>query len=755
MGLFVYEWKKLYRQKALSVILVLCAALNVMFINFAEQNSHSFQPEAYRAQWQELSKMKETEAYEYLKNKGDNLKKLCVKPEREWNVQDIEVFCPYTGDIWKERELTEKVTQEFSAVLGYQSYVKQINEDAENMLQVSIFQKDGKFSNRNIEKTVKDFQGMERLMPHADISRGIVMATGFLPTDLIGVIMIFAICIFLMLNEKQTGQLALIIPASRGGWHTAGAKMAVLFVSSAEVFLLLYALNFVSAEITYGFGDLHRLVQSIPEYQSSILVLSLGEYMLLFCMIKTFIYFFTGLLTFLICLRMQKWSRVLAAIFAVLGISLAAYVLIPENSALSVLKYVNLFYFLQTDKLVLTYKNVNFFGYPIGILPVFLIVVGCAVWILVCLSMTGMKGKYVLWYGKSRSGSKKYWTGAKGTLCFFEFLKVQRKSGVVFVLFIFILIQGYRIQNYSYFEKPDDLYFRTYMNYLSGPVDEKTAVYVEEENNRYKKLTAQSVTEENSKELYDALLPCHAWQMTVQEYERILEENQRGKELYMVYPAGFLQLMGQNFQGDMISAFLLALLLSICLAGIFSGDFEGRMDFLISTTAGGHKDTLSAKRKISVGLAVLIFVFVYAADFMMYAQKIGMKEFSAPLQSISEFSGCEIKIKVWQYLLLMYIVRFFGMTVLLHGIWFLSHILHDMMRSMLISIVFFAIPGLLGVLGMDTVTPVTLLPLINGNTFLNLFLEGGNSLYLGALTGAGVFIIVFTNLYLSRKFKDS
>ena len=194
----------------------------------------------------------------------------------------------------------------------------------------------------------------------------------------------------------------------------------------------------------------------------------------------------------------------------------------------------------------------------------------------------------------------------------------------------------------------------------------------------------------------------------------------------MVYPAGFLQLMGQNINGDMVSAFLLALILSICLSGVFSGDFEGRMDLLISTTAGGRQNTLKAKRKVSVLISAVVFILVYAADFIMYAQKIGMKEFSAPLQSISDFSECSVEMKIWQYLFLLYVVKYFGMVVMVHGIWFFSQILRDMMRTMLISMVFFAIPALLGMMGIDVAAKVTLLPLINGNTFLNLLLEGGN-----------------------------
>ncbi|MCI9082663.1 MAG: hypothetical protein HFI70_10255 [Lachnospiraceae bacterium] len=54
MKLFVYEWKKLYRQTSLIMILFLCAALNVIFINFAEHSRNSFSAKEYSAQWQIL-----------------------------------------------------------------------------------------------------------------------------------------------------------------------------------------------------------------------------------------------------------------------------------------------------------------------------------------------------------------------------------------------------------------------------------------------------------------------------------------------------------------------------------------------------------------------------------------------------------------------------------------------------------------------------------------------------------------------------
>lgn len=753
MKILHYEWKKLSRQRSLWLLLSICTILNLVFLNISEQNNAYYSPGEYRAMWEGLFGMDAQEAYEQLTAKNNKLQKMSSEPDME-NTQRNEGIFLYTGDVWTERQLVEKITSELSYSLGYQEYLTQIKKDAENMLQVSIFQTEGDFSNRNIQKTVNDFASMEGLVPGAGIVRGVTMATGFFPTDFIGIVMLFAICIFLILQEKQTGQIALLLPTSRGRQHLAGAKLLILAAFTFLTVLLLYLGNFTSAYVTYGFGDLQRLVQSVPEYQSSILALPIWEYFLLFFACKYMIYYLFGLIIFAICLCMPKWLHITATVFAILGVSLAAYHIIPENSIAAPLKYINLFYFLRTDTLMMHYKNVNLFGYPVGILSLFPVALCVAVSAMLALILVTSRGSHILWNGKGLIAGRKHLVFIKHSLYIFEFMKIHKKNAVLFVLLAFIGIQSYRIQEFSYFEKPDDLYFRSYMNYLSGPIDENTIRYVNEECARYETLQSQAVTDENQQELYDAMLPFNAWEKTLGEYERISAANEDGKELSMVYPDGFLQLMGGNPGGDMASAFLLGLALSVCLSGIFSGDFEGRMDLLIDTTAGGRRDTLNAKRRLSLLLAASIFIIINALDFLMYYMEIGMQGFSVPLQSINIFSECRFHITIWQYLLLLYMSKFLGMIVIVHVIWLLSYLAKDAMRAMLLSTAFFSIPGLAGILGFDGIAKVVILPFVSGNSLLNAVFADGNFIYPFILAVVGAGIVISVNWYLRKKYQE-
>ena len=331
---------------------------------------------------------------------------------------------------------------------------------------------------------------------------------------------------------------------------------------------------------------------------------------------------------------------------------------------------------------------------------------------------------------------------------YFELLKARKKCGLVVLFILLVILQLTRIHHYSFFNEPDEVYYRSYMNYLSELTDPEVDAYVEEENERYDSLLSQEVTDENIHELNQKLLPYKGWTETLKEYERTRQDS----DLILVYPAGYLQLMGADQNTDMVSVMVLTLFLGLCLPGIFAGDYEGGMSSLLSVTVCGRRDTLKAKKKISMSIAVLAFSYVCISDFLMFYIKIGMNKASASLQSIDMFAEYTGNFRIWQYLVILYIIKFLGMITAVHGVWIISELLRDTMRSVLLSIVLFVLPALLGTLGIDAVGKLTLLPLLVGNTFLNQCLVDGNPVSILSYLICAVVGMITVNLYLNRRY---
>lgn len=760
MRLFVYEFRKIFRQKSLLGIFAVSILLNLVFLNVSERDKNWYTPGMYMDLQEDLALLSDQEAYEKLLKSEQVLENKLYWQEEESDAADREL-CPYTGDEWTELELIKDELDEREKVLDYADYLQGIREDADNMLEVSIFQQSSGFSGKNVRKTAEDFVKMETVTPHFDVSRGVTMAVGFLPTDFLAVFLLFAVCVFLILNEKQQGSFALICNTAKGRRETLLAKLSVLAVSVCVIFGVMYAGNFVSAGCLYGFGDPGRALQSVGDYQSSILPITVGQYFLLFAGMKMLQYLLIGMILFLICMWFRQFVGIFLAVLGILGGSIALYYFVPENGTGFTLKYLNLFYFLRTDCLLTRYKNINLFGQPVGILAAAVIVSVILIVVLIPLNIHAINGSHILWNGKGSGlpGRKQRVKLPGGcTLSGFEYLKIMRKTGGVLVLLAFVVIQCLRVRDYSFFQDADEVYYRTYMEYLAGPVTEQTHAYMKEENARYESLLSRDtsqLTEEEQNQLRQDLLPYAAWMKVNEEYERILTLNETGdRELFLVYDGGYRELLGDNTVMDMTAVCLLGILLGLCFAPTFSGDSSVGMDLLIKTTARGRRDTLRAKQGMTFVWAAVFFFLVYGADFLKVFLKAGLTAPDSPVQSLRILGNVGIHMTVWQYLLCMYLIRFFGMIVMLHVIWILSRWCQDTFRAMLIHGILFVMPAALGMIGITMIENMTLLPLLTGNVLLNALLAEGNISYFVIYFAIGIVLTAGIELILRYRIED-
>jgi len=728
MSLFRFDFLKVFFQKSVPIIFFICIAVNLFLINYQEAESgFYYNSSAYRAVFDDLSSKSNLEAYDILKAKKEKLD----ESNNPFNLSDdaASYALEYTMDIWQEKQLIDDCFAEIKQVVSYAEYIDEIKENADNMFSVSIFKNAGEFSSRNIVKTAEDFAPLRDIPLEFGVSKGVKMATGFVGTDFIALIMLLIVVFHLVLSEREQGLFALICPTKNGKARTAVSKIKVLLVSSVIILLSLYLMNFLSALVTYGFGDLSRPIQSVFGYYNCVLTISVWQYFALFGLAKLAVIILVGLLMFCMCL---VWKNSMGIYVSVIGVFLGSALLhfsIPMNSPVSALKYINIVYFLRTDQILTQYLNINVFNLPINIVAIFSIVLCIVAALLLFLIIYMMNGYHIFLIKKARmSGllskmAEKRKPRPKGLL-YYEFLKGLWHNKSIAVAAIFILIQLYAYANYSLYIQPKDIYYKSYMNYLGGAITFEKEEYIQRETMRINDLfLSGTVHEYNLVELQDG------WDEVLSRYDRIVashdQAHDQAGDLWFVYDRGYQQLTGGNEGMDLAAVLKMITILTVCLSSIFAREYSTGMNEILATTQNGRGKTLRAKLILSVLFSTLIFIISYGFDFLSVYHKVGMDRFSAPLQSLDDFTFFSLPLTIVQYMMLLYAIRLLGMCLLVLIISAISVVSRNTLKSMIAVTGILSLPVVLSLLGISVVNQASLVPVLSGNMFLRyLTLDG-------------------------------
>ena len=218
---------------------------------------------------------------------------------------------------------------------------------------------------------------------------------------------------------------------------------------------------------------------------------------------------------------------------------------------------------------------------------------------------------------------------------FYEMLRIGRKSRILVVFTAVAVLQILRMQMYSYENEPDKVYFRTYMQYISGLSYTDQQKYVENENQRYDRILNENVTEENRVQHGNNLLPYNAWQKVIGEYERISMLRESGADVQLTYSDGYEQLMGADSKLYVASYVVLVILLILAFSGIYAIDYEENMNDLISVTYYGRRKIMYERTKYSVVTGIICFVMTYLPEFIMVQTKIGLSGYQTAAGSLS------------------------------------------------------------------------------------------------------------------------
>jgi len=699
MRVITTELKKLFGNKIFLLIIAAVMILNA-YLMFRTANSGESSPADYKAVFSELSDLSDTEKIDWIDKQLNN----------------------FSEDQLYNRNVLSELYEECSNIVGYREYLENIKSQAESMKSVSIFAKPNTFNYRSITKTPSAYENVQDVQPAFDISNGIILATDNSFTDILCIFIVIFIVLSVIISDREQGMSGLLFALKRGRSYLLFMKIAAAAVTILGVILLIYTENLIISEQLYGLGNLFRPVQSINGFIGCNLKISVAGYLILYILFKFISIFAIGAVLSLIAVNTKNtvtFYGISAILFIIESI---LYIKIHPLSIYSIFRYINLISFTKTNNIFCNFKNINFWNYPVALIPISIIAVLSIAAICVGLSAILYSKKRNLEFHKiglkinikknNKIHSKLYYT-------FYKSLIMQRGFIVVIA---FIAISG--IMNQNFVKKYDvtDVYYEYYADMLKGKITQDKLDFIDSESLRFNDIQLkidnlyQTGYSLEKNELYKALAPSHGFNLIKNRIDEIKDID--GVQIF--YDTGYRRMFGiTDDDDDMKYAFVAVLLCIFLISPLAANDKRYRMSSIINSTSSGRNRYII--RNITVAsayglFAALLWIIPYIITIFQYYGSDGLK---ATIRSIAFFKYFIIDMTVLQYLIFISLLRIiFSVFLSLIMLW-VSMKCKSAASAILINFAVFALPVLIYLLGAEFIINIGFNPLLNVNVILN------------------------------------
>ena len=508
-----YEWKKLLTRGML-LLFALCVAVNG-YLFYTSQSllfSHIFQGD-YASYLEALEQLQEN--------------------------PDMVMRQPAEGEFLSSAETILQDQQK--AIQIYPEYILEMPDRARAAALLSGGRADA-YSMRNIEKTTRDFEGLETLPIRPDREMALLALYQSSMSDILVIVFLLFVCVRLFSREYENRLYPLLL-ATPGRFRVAVHKLTVLAGSAVLITAAIYGTNLCIGGFLMGYGDLSRPIQSLGDFRSCCLRISCLDYIWIGYLIKLFTVLVFGLLILALFVLLKKAVTVFLVCAAFLGASYGLYAAIPVTSSLNFLRFVNFFYFIDSYSVLSRYLNISVVGFPVSmttVLPIVLAVllVACVVLVLLRFSTGSVcRGVRILpivaraldWVNRMVDRVNHHE---------FLFLHELRKAmisgrGLVLLLALGLLLWNNWNTAFRFVSSYDMAYSR-YMEQMGGEVTDQT---LEKIANEWERLNNVEYPEQYENQM-QALS-----QIEMQANLALSREEQTGIPAYLVDESGYLKLM--------------------------------------------------------------------------------------------------------------------------------------------------------------------------------------------------------------------
>ena len=607
----------------------------------------------------------------------------------------------YTDSLTMEYRLFAQLVNEYDTVAGYTDFLDSVQTKANQLAGISIFQNDETgYDLKNIEVTAAVYADLGETAIDYYPQKGLYTAVSYAFTDLILLASMLVLALLLVRQERDSGLLSLVRSLPGGRLQTALAKLGAFALSLLAVLALLYGVNLAYCAAAFGLGPLTRTIQSVPALMRCTMQITVGQYLFRFLLAKWAGAFVMGLWVMLAALVARRaaagWAAALAGPLVMFGIRAA----IPATSRLNVIKYANLASLLQTNELLGNYRNLYWFGSPIG-LPLVewtaAVVYGGALGVGFCWVfaraqlLSAAKRGFLLGLRHKTHATSIYKEEAR---------KLLLLNGAALVLAAFAgfgIYQGVTAESYI---GPDEIYYAYYMKHISGPFTQESYDWLEQQGEEFAPLLEGNSAASGVP--YDVF----SLRQKYIVYNQIINQNinyylKEHPGAWLVYESGYRELFGFAGDADVQDTLLAGLACALCFSGLFSMERRGGMETILCTTPLGRKRTVRAKLAVSAGVAVLIAAASCLPHLIQVLRDYGLPVLFAPAMSISEFESLPAFVTLSDVLLFWFVCRIAACLCMGAITLTLGRVFGNLLPALFVSAVGYCLPALLSLSGMD------------------------------------------------------
>lgn len=604
-------------------------------------------------------------------------------------------------------------------IAGYSDYIDSVGENADSMLAMPIFAREGSFTYNNIIKTAEDFEKLKDLELDYGMDKGIVAVTDFEIGDIILTATVFVLCIFIFAREYDNGTLKLVKTCKKGRLPMIIGKLAALATFTALIGMVYTIALYVYGDFLYGFGDTSRYIQSMSSFQNCTVAITVKQFLVYSAISKIAVLIGIGMFFSVIFVLFQS-SAALSYIVSVVSLGMAwiLYDIVPANAVFNHIKYINPFNFMNTYGLYGKYTNINFFSIPINVVNGFptavaLVFIICT--LISCVLFVKMREttRKKLFVGIREKISGIWRSRSKSTVLFAEEgFKIFAQGKVLIMLAVVVCAAVLSVNNYRAptFDV-DELVYRKYLRNMSGELTEDKSEYLEEQRAEFEGMSdmiaeyqaqyeAGEITKATLQERITYIQQTLGMRMVGFERAENDVEYAQKNNTWLTDQIAAEAWFG-NTEDDLSCGLIFALIAIICLSPVFSIDYGRNVQNILRSTKRGRKPLVLSKLIWSAVIIVVLYICVYVPRHIELVSGYGVPEWNAPIQSIQMFESFGGEMTILEAYIKIHALRMFALIMLAFINSLVSVKVRKQLIIILISTVLFALPVVLQQQGID------------------------------------------------------
>lgn len=693
MKLIYYEIKKVLSKSFFVSLLVFCFIINLCVFYFVhndyQDNMYKSVKNEYRQTLEAYSEMTNEEVKKAVEV-NDKIYSIYFDMQNLYQSFDEGMFEFWLDNLEQERRdyseeyaAAEKIfesSEEYSNRIYinsiiktqldyldmYPDFVGEMKERADEQTAFSVFSDKDSFSYKNIIKTVEDYKGLEEIELTLGNDYSFTSAMTYNITDYFLIAVFFLMCIYLFRHESEYGLYSLVRSSENGRFKTISAKLFAAVILTTVITLFMVFGIFIESIIMFGSWDLSRTVQSVREFRNCVLPVRCDEFCLLFIFGKilsmlVISVFFSFVF---ICI-----SNTIVTYITSVGFLIVEYILykaVPSNVFFNHLKYINIFYLLDSNICWGKYLNLNLFTEPVwscGITLIFAVILFliCALSSAVVFTLKSMEHSPDLISAKIESFKQKH-SKIRGSAAvlngeFYKYLISSKMAVILLAIIIFAVASSLGTVQYSIDDK-DVISYRNYIMSLEGKTPEEVQEFINDETayyeslrERVKEISENDSISKNTKEIalysINGILESNGagFDMVYRQYVRLCELEKSGIDARFVDEVVYSDFLNNAYR-EWKTLLICFVFMIITIPFVFTFEYRNDMIDLLQATRHGRCKLFLAKLFVVALSSAVTFSASYVPYMVRFVKSFGTRSMSTLIVCISDFENSKAVISI-------------------------------------------------------------------------------------------------------------